>query len=272
MRGATIGNRNPLEALPLAYEAIDRALQLDSRNDLAHVVLAQIAYNFEYDFELADKELRLAMEYGPGNSQVFGLAARIARTKQNLEESIAFREKAHELDPLAGHRTAGARSYYLVGRIEEALQLSAERAALRPFGDRSYSNWARILIWNGDYEGALALLEKEASDGHQTTTRALAYHAMGDESRAIEQLNKLLALGNRWTYEIAEVYAVLGNADEAFEWLDRAIDRRDGSLGFVAVNPFFDNIRDDPRFRDVLERVGLTPDLLTSGSGDRSLN
>jgi len=188
------------------------------------------------------------------------------------EKSIAFRERAHELDPLAGHKGSSARSYYHVGRVEEALQLSAERAALRPFGDRSYSNWARILIWNGDYEGALTLLESEASDGHQTAARALAYHAMGNEARATEALNKLLALGNRWTYEIAEVYAVLGNADKAFEWLDRAIGRRDGSLASLAISPSFDNIRDEPRFRGVLERVGLAPDLLMYGSGDRSLN
>jgi len=252
----------------LAEEVVARALQLDSRSDGAHVVLAQKAYLFDYDFDLAEKELRLAMEYGPGNSQVFSLAARIARSKGNLEESIAFRGKAHELDPLANHMASSARSYYLVGRVEEALRLSAEVAAMRPFADRSFSNWARILIWNGDYEGALKLLEKEASDGHQATARALAYDAMGDESRATEELNKLLALGNRWTYEIAEVYAVLGNADEAFEWLDRAIDRRDTSLGRVAVDPFFDNIRDDPRFRDILERVGLKPDLLTSGSSN----
>ena len=69
------------------------------------------------------------MEYGPGNSQVFALAARIAVTKGNLEESIAFKERAHELDPLAGHKSSSARSYYLVGRVEEALKLSAERAA-----------------------------------------------------------------------------------------------------------------------------------------------
>jgi len=271
-RGASLGNRNPVEVMPLAEEAVARALQLDSRNVSAHVWLAQKAFSFDYDFELAEKELRLAMEYGPGDSQVFGLAARMAYFEGKLEESIAFRERAHELDPLAGHIVSASRSYYHVGRVEEALQFSAERAALRPFGDRSFSNWARILIWNGDYEGALTLLESEASDGHQTTARALAYHAMGEESRAIEELNKLLALGNRWTYEIAEVYAVLGNADEAFEWLDRAIDRRDGSLANLTVSPFFDNIRDDPRFRDVLERVGLKPDLLMSGSGDRSLN
>ena len=65
-----------------------------------------------------------------------------------------------------------------------------------------------------------------------------------------------VALGNRWTFEIAEVYAFLGDADEAFAWFDRAIERRDASLLETVTDPFLDGIRDDPRFDELLERLG----------------
>jgi len=57
-------------------------------------------------------------------------------------------------------------------------------------------------------------------------------------------------------YEIAQVHAYLGNLDESFRWLHRAIDRRDGSLSVMTGDPFLSNLRDDPRFDDVLERLG----------------
>jgi len=79
---------------------------------------------------------------------------------------------------------------------------------------------------------------------------------MGDTERAYEELENLVALGIRWTFEIAEVYAFLGDADEAFAWFDRAIERRDASLAETVTDPFLDGIRDDPRFDELLERLG----------------
>lgn len=90
------------------------------------------------------------------------------------EEVIRNAERAHELDPLVGIKNRFAMVYYATGRKEEALQLMEERAPRQPFGARSFSNWARVLLLEGDFDGALALLEKENVDGHQIAVRALA--------------------------------------------------------------------------------------------------
>jgi tetratricopeptide (TPR) repeat protein len=185
------------------------------------------------------------------------MAAGMANMNGDWEEVIQNVEKAHELDPLASTKLSFADAYYHVGRKEEALQLFEERARQRPFGSRTFSDWARILLQEGGYDGALALLEKENTDGHQVTGRVLVYQAMGDTERAREQLEILIALGERWTFELAEAHAWLGDADKAFEWLHRAIDRSDQSLQAILTTPFLESVRDDPRFDEVLERLGL---------------
>ncbi len=254
--GASMGLGDPVERMPLVHEAIDQTLSLDPKNALAHILRAQIAYSYDYDFELAEAELAIAEEHEPWNSQIQALASRLAFAQGDLQQAVEHNENAHQLDPLAGHRNGAAMIYYLAGYREDALQYLEEGAELHPFGARTHSVWARVLVLEGDSEGALALLENEVSDGHQANVRALAYQAMGDTVRAREELDKLLALGDRWTYELAETYAYLGEADEAFAWFDRAIERRDTSLTFTVADPFLDGIRDDPRFDRLLTRLG----------------
>ena len=254
--GSAFGVNDRTDIMPLVREANAKALQLNPRSAFAHILRANVAFAYDYDFEVAASELKIAAESEPWNSQVHASLARLAYAKGDVQAAVDHSEAAHELDPLGGHRINRAVAYYLVGRVEEAFELYARRAELRPYGERSYSNWARTRLVDGDPEGALALLEHEAADGHQTAGRALVYQSMGDTVRARAELDKLLTLGNRWTYEIAEVYAYLGESDKAFEWLDRAIERRDGSLINTVTNTFLDNIRDDPRFDEILARLG----------------
>ncbi len=84
----------------------------------------------------------------------------------------------------------------------------------------------------------------------------MVLHAMGNTGSAATELEKLIEIGDRWTYEIAQVHAYFGNLDESFSWLHRAIDRRDQALSQIMGDPYLSNLRDDPRFDDVLERLG----------------
>jgi tetratricopeptide (TPR) repeat protein len=112
------------------------------------------------------------------------------------------------------------------------------------------------LIVKGEYDAALEAINEETRDGFQSAGRALAYHALGNSERAQSELDELIALGNVWTYEIAMVYAYRGDLDEAFTWLDRAVERRDSSLGALVVDPFLANLYDDPRFELMIDRIG----------------
>ena len=110
----------------------------------------------------------------------------------------------------------------------------------------------------GEYDAALEAINEETRDGFRSAGRAFVYHALGNSERAQSELDELIAIGNVWTYEIAMVYAYRGDLDEAFAWLDRAIERRDSSLGTLVFDPFMVNLHDDPRFELVVDRIDRT--------------
>ena len=114
----------------------------------------------------------------------------------------------------------------------------------------------------GENLGNLAALEKlegRYAEAGRRSVRALIYHSMGDTDRRQEEHEALIALGERRTYEIAEIFAYKGMTDEAFDWLERAIARHDGSLWNLIEDPFLDNIREDPRFEGIERRLGINP-------------
>jgi hypothetical protein len=127
---------------------------------------------------------------------------------------------------------------------------------MRPLVNQINFLLGSVMLVSGDLDDALLQMNKETRDGHRLAGRAMVLHAMGDTKRATMELDKLIALGYTWTYEIAMVHAYFGNLDESFSWLYRAIDRRDQSLIQLTGDPFLNNLRDDPRFDEVLERLG----------------
>jgi tetratricopeptide (TPR) repeat protein len=111
-----------------------------------------------------------------------------------------------------------------------------------------------VYLLKGEHEAALREVELETRPGYLHTGRALIYETMGNTERATEELDAVIAIGDRWTYQIAAVHAYFNEPDEAIYWLERAVDRADTSLGMINGDPFMDNIRDDPRF---IEIVGI---------------
>ncbi len=130
---------------------------------------------------------------------------------------------------------------------------------LNPDGIGNHQRLAIILLLRGEHEAALEVIENEPAEARRRSVRALIYHSMGNTERGQEEHEALIALGERWTYEIAEIFAYKGMTDEAFDWLDRAVARQDGSLWYLISDPFLDSIRDDPRFEEIERRLGINP-------------
>ena len=206
--------------------------------------------------ETARRELQLASTLTPHDSEIRAAASLLALTSGDFDEAIRLGEEAVSGDPVnLDARMVLGYSYFCAGRIDESMSVFREVIALNPLAG-AYYFLGHALLNSGDFDAALQAMNKEERDGHRLAGRALVFHAMGDSERAAAELDELIALGHTYTYEIAMVHAYRGELDEAFTWLDRAFDRRDLGLNFIVGDPFMDNLRDDPRFDAVLERLG----------------
>ena len=149
-------------------------------------------------------------------------------------------------------------TYLFSNRVDEAISVFQETISLNPNTAGANFRLGQALIIVGDYDAAIEAMENEIRDGFQVAGRALVYQALGNSERAQDELDRLIALGNVWTYEIAMVYAYRGEIDEAFAWLERAYDRRDQGLNLIVSDPFMANLYGDPRFDLMIERLGRT--------------
>jgi len=255
--GARRGIRPPIEAAALALSAAKKALSLDDGNVVAQITLHLIARTYEYDPEVADRELDIAVLLAPNDSRVLmALSTRLA-LQGNHERAISYAEQAVLMDPLfpGARRTLGSR-YREAGDYDAAISVYEEGLALNPGAIRFHWRLGRVYFVNGEYGRALQEFDREPLDGYRVRGRAVTFFAMGDAVNADAELAHLIDLGIRWTFEIASVHAYRGELDEAFAWLDRAIARRDQSLPRIQWDPFMINLYDDPRFDPLLEKLG----------------
>jgi len=255
--GSRTGAWHPHEVLPKSREAVMEALRLDPDSAQAHAALSRIAREYDYDLETARKEQELALTLAPHDLRVLQSAASLALDDGDYAEAIRLFKEAEILDPVSWRPKYGlGTSYFHMGRLAEAKSAYAEAHELLPTGNAINFRLGSVMLVSGDLDDALSQMNKETREGFRLAGRAMVFHAMGDNGSAATELEKLIAIGDRWTYEIAMVHAYLGNLDESFRWLQRAIDRRDSSLAALTGDPVLNNLRDDPRFDDVLERLG----------------
>ena len=255
--GSQTGAWHPHEVLPKSREAVMEALRLDPDSAQAHAALSLIARDYDYDLETARKEQELALTLAPHDPRVLQGAASLALADGDYAEAIRLFKEVEILDPVSWRPKFGlGQSYFRMGRLAEAKSAFTKVLEMRPLGNQNNFRLGSVMLVNGDLDDALSQMNKAHRDGFRLAGRALVFQAMGDTDRAATELEKLIAIGDTWTYEIAIVHAYLGNLDESFRWLHRAIDRRDSSLVRITGDPFVDNLRDDPRFDDVLERLG----------------
>jgi hypothetical protein len=126
-----------------------------------------------------------------------------------------------------------------------------------------HAQFGITLLLKGDATAALAEIEQEKNEVLRMVGLAMADCKLGREGDAAAALNALIAKYEKdWAYNIASVYAICGDADKAFEWLDKAIAYQDGGLGEIVAENLFDKIHSDPRWLPFLRKIGKAPDQL----------
>jgi serine/threonine-protein kinase len=164
-----------------------------------------------------------------------------------------------ELDPLSTVTQGNlARVLFCAGKFDDADAVARKAAELQPSGAGSHRWQVLIAAERGDGETALREAQLEPDAGFRRFELAVAHYVRGDRQAADAALADLIANAREgFAYQIAEVYAVRGEADKAFEWLQISFDDRDAGMLGLLVDPLLRGLRDDPRYKNLLVKLGL---------------
>ncbi|MGI0018109.1 MAG: FlgO family outer membrane protein, partial [Nitrosotalea sp.] len=255
---------NPLDAFPLTKAAALKAIALDANNAEAHVYLADVKRVLDWDMAGADAELRHALQLDPNSASAHLFSSLNALTQGNPEAGAAHMREAVKADPLSPLiANLSAEAYLLRGQYDEAIAEGKRTQELDPNYIYQTSVIADAYREKEMYDEAIALFKKaQEMTGTAQPGLAVTYARIGRQSEArqiLEELKKTAATKYLPKEEIAAVYVALGEKDEAFKWLNRACDDHGGALHAIGLRPVFRALHSDPRFADILRRIGLDP-------------
>ena len=247
------------QALEEGIPAAEKAIELDSAYGTAHVDLASLLM-MDWRFKEAQTHMDKALELDPGNSSIVGTVA--LRQLGGIDEAIELIKKAILLDPVnyVNHYNLG-HQYYLIGNLSEAEKaLNTFREHYPKSGIQHYV-MSRIKIAQNDINKAVEEAELETVPFFSLYARNFAYYAAGRHQEADELLEELrTTYGSTDPANMADITAFRGEYDKAFEWLEKALELRDPVLLEILHYPSFQEMRKDPRWKALIERMALPDD------------
>ena len=260
------GLRPPFE-VRLGREAANRALAIDPEYADAYASLAWIADNFDVDAAASVRYYQRALALDPANPDIIADAALLARNLGRLDEAIEWLEYSGARDPVNPfvHQSMGT-AYLWAGRLDEAIESYGKALKLVPGRISAQYGIGTALLLKGEPEQALAAFALEEGDEeYRVKGTALALHDLGRAAEFDSTFSELRERwGGRWPSEVAHVYAWTGNADSAFEWLEKAVLQNEDGLNTQFLQPFYAPIHDDPRWAAFRERTGTSEEQLAA--------
>jgi adenylate cyclase len=252
----------PLEAYPAGRTAALKAISLDEKDAEAHCYLGEAKRVLDWDFTGEEAELKRALQLDPNSATAHLLMSFLKSSQGELEEAVKEIQEAERLDPLApGICSFAVGTYLAADRIEDAINAGKRTVQLDPNYVYFDSALADACREKGDFNEAVALYEKAQAVTHFTSAGlAITYARMGRRPEAQRILNELVEKAQTQyvaAERIASVYVALGQNDEAFRWLERAFNEHSANLYTFAFHPEFRALRSDPRFTDLLRRIGI---------------
>ena len=255
----------PHAAFPKAKAAALRALEIDDTMPEAHVALGVILMDFDWNWNGAELSFQKAIELNPNDAAAHRVYGTLLLRLGRIGDAILALKKAQQLDPLSpAINTWMAEAFAYLGEYEASIRVHKETIKFAPdylfayyFLVQSYVSTGRLA------EAAIAAEEAVKLSDDMSLTRSASIFLkahMGDLLAARHELQDLIDK-RRKTYvsaiNVASGYAVLKETDEVFKWLETAYVERDSNLTWLNVDREFDYLRDDARFRSILQRVNL---------------
>jgi TolB-like protein/Tfp pilus assembly protein PilF len=260
VREVSVGWIPPDVGSSRARESVERALALEPDLADAHARMGYIKLIFDWDWKSAEESIQRALELAPENVLVLPVAAQLASTMGHIEMALNRYRLSVERDPLnpSGYFNFGT-VLHSAGRLAEADEAYRKALEITPQAIGVHAYHSLVLLDLGRGEEALSAVGREPDEAFRLWATAIIRHALGQSVEADVTLQELTEkYAEDSAYQIAEVYAVRGAADPAFEWLERAYAQRDGGLGTeLKISPRLRALHADPRWPAFLKKMGL---------------
>jgi serine/threonine protein kinase/Flp pilus assembly protein TadD len=259
----------PRETLPKAKAAATKALELDETLGEAHATLGYAGFLSDWNWASAEREFKRALELNPNSAISRTRYSEILATRERFDESVVEGERAQKLDPLSPEvLTQLGYAYLSARRYDEAIAQFQSALELDPNAGNIRAQLAWAYAAKRMYPRAIAEYEKIAEPGramteeNQTVTSGLGwvYAVSGRRADALKLAKQFKDLSSHAyvdPYNIAVIYAGLGDKDEVFRWLEKGYQQRSSGMPYLTTDPFWSDMRSDPRCADLLRRMGL---------------
>ena len=252
------------ETTPRVAEALAKALELDSTLAEVHYALAVIRTWVYWDWEGAETEFRMAIDLNPNYPEARAYYSHLLNILGRPKEAMSQIERALDVDPfnslfqaLYGMDLMYARRYDdAIGLLRKTLKTSPNDlvalSTLRSALHMKHLDTEALEVWKQSYAA------KDDREAEEALARGFEE---GGYSGALRRVAETLAARSKTTYvspwQIGTLYTRAGMKDKALEWLEKAYIARDQNMPYISVDPIFDGLRDDPRFKDILRRMNL---------------
>lgn len=255
----------PNEAMPKARQAAEKALSLDDSLAAAHTALGYVKALYEFDWPAAEREFKRAIELNAGDADAhFAYGITYLSPQGRPDDALREMQIARDLDPLSPvEANYLGLAYQLVGRRAEAVAQYKRALELDPSFVESRLHLANAYLDQSKFKDFYAELDRAqaiAADNRIAPMRAFGLAAEGKKSDALELLQKCEDPAREHSCSItyiANVYAVLGDKDQMYAWLDKAYAARDGMLVYATKQGCYRRYRQEPRFAALEKKVGL---------------
>lgn len=263
------GLTEPEKAYPKAKTAALKALEIDPSDSHALRILASIKMVYEWDFPGAEQDIRKALRMDPAVPRLHLMYADLLSALGRHEEALEEAKQA-SVSALPHPSTVNGQAMFTLYRARKynlAVEMLKKNLEFDPFYVATYGNLTAVYLAMGRYQEARethdrsheirGVIEKQDEDD---ATSAIIYAGTGQAAEArriLAGIKAKMKTSYVMPIVVAEIHAALGDRDEAFAWLEKAYRERCAYLYGIKCDAWFDSLRDDPRFTDLLRRIGL---------------
>ena len=251
------------EAGPKAKAAATKALEIDDQLAEAYVSLAYVKGFIDWNFTDAESGFKRGIELNRNYATAYQWYSNLLVGRGKLEEALTMIRRAQQLDPLSLiiNDNIGW-SYFNADRFDEAIQAFQKTLDMDSTFIPAMSDLSLAYLCNGQFEEAQKWITKthQLSKSFAAQSQAILYAASGKRSEAQKIINDRLKAGKTEylsPYSTARIYSMLNDRDQAFLWLDEAFAARDSQMVNLVVDPLLKNLRTDPRFALLKQRIGF---------------